>query len=74
MCYIYSIQVEWWTRWEVSIYEAHKQGTQLNEALTEPYNPIYEIVIKNRLNNNPSMIHNQRDIGFSDFVHRPDFS
>jgi hypothetical protein len=23
------------------IYEAHKQGTQLNEALTEPYNPIY---------------------------------
>jgi hypothetical protein len=59
MCYIYSIQVEWWTRSKVSIYEAHKQGTQLNEALTEPYNPIYKIVIKNRLNNNPSMTHNQ---------------
>jgi hypothetical protein len=35
------------------IYEAHKQGIQLNEAVTEPYNPIFEIIINNRLNNNP---------------------
>jgi hypothetical protein len=35
------------------IYKAHKQGTQLNEALTEPYNSIFEIIIKNRLNNKP---------------------
>jgi hypothetical protein len=41
------------------IYEAHKQGTQLNEALTEHYNPIFETVIKNQLNNNLSMTHNQ---------------
>jgi hypothetical protein len=31
------------------IYEAHKQGTQLNEALTEPYNPIFEINIKSQV-------------------------
>jgi hypothetical protein len=41
------------------IYKAHKQGTQLNEALIEPYNPILEIIINNRLNNNLSMTHNQ---------------
>jgi hypothetical protein len=40
------------------IYEAHKQGTQLNEALIEPYNPVFEIIIKNWLNSNFSMSHN----------------
>jgi hypothetical protein len=34
------------------IYEAHKQGLQLNEALIEPYNPIFEIITKNRVNCN----------------------
>jgi endonuclease IV len=27
------------------IYEARKQGTQLNDTLTEGYNPIYDIIL-----------------------------
>jgi hypothetical protein len=27
------------------IYEASKQGTQLNDILTEGYNPIYDIIL-----------------------------
>jgi hypothetical protein len=34
------------------IYEAHKKGLQLNEALIEPYNPVFEIITKNMLNRN----------------------
>jgi hypothetical protein len=35
-----------------NMHEAHKQGLQLNEAVIEPYNPIFKIITKNRLNRN----------------------
>jgi hypothetical protein len=41
------------------IYEAHKQGLQLNEALIEPYSPIFETITKNWLNCNFSTSNNQ---------------
>ncbi|PNE09471.1 hypothetical protein B7P43_G00038 [Cryptotermes secundus] len=41
------------------IYKANKQGITLNETLTEIYNPIFEIISKNRPNNNPSTTYNQ---------------
>jgi hypothetical protein len=41
------------------ICKAPKQGIQLNEALIEPYNPIFEIISTNRLNNYPSTTYNQ---------------
>jgi hypothetical protein len=41
------------------IYEAHKQGMQLNEALIESYDPVFEVIIKNRQKNNPSTTYNQ---------------
>jgi hypothetical protein len=33
--------------------KAHKQGTQVNEALTKPYNPIFEIIIKKPVEQQP---------------------
>jgi hypothetical protein len=41
------------------IYKAHKQGIQLNDVLIEPCNPIFEIISKNWLNNNPSTAYNK---------------
>jgi hypothetical protein len=40
------------------IYEAHKQGIQMNEELIELYNPIFEVIMKNRPNNNPFTTYN----------------
>jgi hypothetical protein len=44
----------WWktmnTLESFRIYEAYKQGIQLNEAAIETCNPIYEIIIKNQTN------------------------
>jgi hypothetical protein len=40
------------------IYEAYKHGTQLNDALIEPYNPIFAIIRKNQPNNNLSTTYN----------------
>jgi hypothetical protein len=41
------------------IYEAYKQGIQLNKVAIEPYNPIYEIIIKNQTNKSLSTTYNQ---------------
>jgi hypothetical protein len=49
-----------------SIYEAYKQGIQLNEAAIEPYNPIYEIIIKNQTNKSLFTTYNQIQLHLPD--------
>jgi hypothetical protein len=41
------------------MYKAHIQGIQLNEALTKPYNPIFEVITGNQLTCNFSKPYNQ---------------
>jgi hypothetical protein len=41
------------------IYEAYKQGIQLNEVAIEPHNPIYEIIIKNQTSKSLFTTYNQ---------------